>query len=575
MPRNLVVLVLAFSLSLQLVPQAATSTTSVATAPAGLHAFLLRADEPTATSYPRTPSFAWNPVRTPSGHYQFELATSSAFDDASIVFKDTKVQIPAETVARQLPWMTGSPYALWAHVRWISAGGILATPWSAPLGFNLRWADADVPHQLPAPEGLVRWAPIEGATSYEVLYPDLVPVISFQTTTNVADEREFFTFHSNLGIGTIHWRVRAIRDVSGVTQATNGLPAVSYGPWSPVFSTVNPAHAIGKLTPSAVVSDVWGKAGGTNPAHQLTPGFAWIPTKDVVTQGVDPGSPLYRVYIFTDNHCVNRIFTGSVVGSPAFAPRLIGGPMALPADVTTLTEAQDAPPYLTGAGSEGSAFDPTGARIVSGETPGSQVGTLKAKTGATVVNLWSGRYYWTVVPVAAEPPFVSKAAAAAAATTPVTVSAATTGGALTYRDLAVPQDSCEAGSAMTFRTVSRPVVTSAGRPFVSGVSPSGRSVAGASSKPSVYSTPIVAWEPALGATRYQVEISRTLYPWHPAHRIRTPSTSVTLPLSRTDAGTWYYRVRGIDEALPTGAQRMTWSRPVRIAITGDRFTVVG
>ena len=41
----------------------------------------------------------------------------------------------------------------------------------------------------------------------------------------------------------------------------------------------------------------------------------------MIAQGIDPGSSLYRVYIFTDSNCVNRIFTGSVVGSPAFAPR--------------------------------------------------------------------------------------------------------------------------------------------------------------------------------------------------------------------------------------------------------------
>jgi hypothetical protein len=38
----------------------------------------------------------------------------------------------AETVPRQLPWVTGEPYALWAHVRWISNNGLKATPWSTP-----------------------------------------------------------------------------------------------------------------------------------------------------------------------------------------------------------------------------------------------------------------------------------------------------------------------------------------------------------------------------------------------------------------------------------------------------------
>ena len=140
------------------------------------------------------------------------------------MFKDMSVAQPAETVPRQLPWMTGEPYALWAHVRWISRDGKKATPWSAAFGFNLEWAAGEVPAQMPAPEGLVRWAPVDGATAYEVLYPDLVPAVSFQTTTNVADEREYFTFHNSLGYATVHWRVRAIRDVGQFKSSTNGLP---------------------------------------------------------------------------------------------------------------------------------------------------------------------------------------------------------------------------------------------------------------------------------------------------------------------------------------------------------------
>ena len=132
--------------------------------------------------------------------------------------------IPAETVGRQMPWMTGSPYALWAHVRWMSKDGLTATPWSVPFGFNMRWRDTDVTKPLPAPTGLIRWEPIQGATAYQVLYPDLVPAIAFQTTTNVADEREFFTFHNKLGYDTIHWRVRAIRSV-GQNLALDERPA--------------------------------------------------------------------------------------------------------------------------------------------------------------------------------------------------------------------------------------------------------------------------------------------------------------------------------------------------------------
>jgi hypothetical protein len=90
----------------------------------------------------------------------------------------------------------------------------------------------------------------------------------------------------------------------------------------------------------------------------------------------------------------------------------------------------------------------------------------------------------------------------------------------------------------------------------------------------VYAQPIVAWEPTVGASRYEVEISRVLYPWHAKWRLATPATSMVLPLSTRDAGSWYYRVRSINESLPKGAHAMRWSMPVRVRITGNRFAIV-
>jgi hypothetical protein len=581
--------------------------------PSDLRAFLLRADEPIEHSYSRTPSFAWKPSTEAGGHYQFEIATSKSFEDGSLVFKDMNVQLPAETVPRQLPWMTGSPYALWAHVRWVSPSGKSATHWSLAFGFNMQWSANQVPTQLPAPEGLVRWAPIDGATAYEVLYPDLVPAISFQTTTNVADEREFFTFHNPLGYGTIHWRVRAIRDVGQFKSSTNGLPAVSYGPWSPVFSSTNAPQTNGALEPTDTVSDTWDKAGKAGTAHQLTPGFAWSPSAPVITEGIDPGSSLYRVYIFSDKNCVNRIFTGSVVGSPAYAPRTVGGPMPLPGDQASLMNAEVAPPYLTGAGSEGVALDATGAKVTSNETAGSQVGSsgsgaagssassstsaASSVGGAAGVDLWdsgwpSGRFYWTVVPVSAELAVVpSKSSANSGTTGSGTTGSGTTGsgttgsgttgssgasgsGSLVYHDMAVPQDSCQAGHGMSFGKVSQPVVTSSGKPFLSGMAPTGREVTATGPRAQVFASPIAAWQPVVGATKYQVELSRTLYPWRPSKHVGTPATSVVLPVTKFDTGVWFYRVRGVDSSLPAGARAMAWSTPVRLQVTGNRIAVV-
>jgi hypothetical protein len=538
---------------------------AVSSAPTGLRAFLLRPDETPQKYYPRTPSFSWAPVDVRGGTYEFELATNRNFNESSVLFSYTKLAIPAVSIAHQLPWMTGVPFALWAHVRWVSANGKQITPWSAAFGFNMRWSDSDYPQQLTAPEGLVRWKPIEGATRYEVLYPDISPPLSFQTTTNVADEREFFSFHQALaGWSSIRWRVRAIRYIDDKDLLKNGLPRVSYGPWSPTFTSVNPPLSLGSLGPTDTVSDVWVKKGQVAQPHELSPAFSWTPTLPVLGQAGSVGSSLYRVYIFTDDHCVNQVFTGSVVGSPAFAPRVVGGPLKLPQSQSVLKQ------WLAGlivSGDEGHSFDATGKTVVPTELPGKGVPfNGNAVADATGVDLWdsgwpNGRYYWTVVPVTVDffPPFdpTSK------------------DNPLEYHDTAVPQDSCEAGIGMSFGKVSQPVVTAASNmPWVSGLAPNGRVVASASKVPSVHDSPLVAWQPAVGATTYEVQLSRKSYPWKTTWSTTTAATSVVLPLGKSSVGSWLYRIRGINPALPAGAQAMSWSNPVRLKITGDSFVIV-
>ncbi len=640
--------------------------------PTALRAFLLRADEPISHVFPRTPAFTWRAAGQPGGHYQFEISTSQSFQDGTLVFKDVNVAQPAETVPRQLPWLTGEPYALWAHVRWISGNGLSATQWSKPFGFNLQWDATGVPAQLASPEGLVRWTPINGATAYEVLYPDLKPAESFQTTTNVADEREFFTLHSSQGYGTIHWRVRAIRDIGQFQSSSNGLPAVSYGPWSRVFSTVNAPQKNGTLRPTDTVSDAWDKLGKPGSAHLFTPGFAWSPSAPVISDGIDPGSSLYRVYVFSDKNCVNRIFTGSIVGSPAWAPRSVQNPNpgvpALPAGVDAtgaIVSPNETAGAVVSANKAGKASSSKTTSAQTSATPAATAATQVTPTPGTAagIDLWdsgwpTGRFYWTVVPVTIESgtsgsstgssagatsgaaastgspatapstgtttttpstgssttttpatgtTTTTAASAGTTTTTPSTGSATTTtpsagstttttpstGSSATapsttgtagspspsasggiYQDTAVPQDACQAGDVMSFGKVSQPIVTSAGKPFLSGVGPTGREVTAAGPKASVFATPIAAWQPVVGATKYQIEMSRSLYPWRPLKTVGTPATSVVLPVTRFDTGVWYYHVRGIDENLPAGARAMAWSTPIEVRVTGSRIAVI-
>ena len=127
---------------------------------------------------------------------------------------------------------------------------------------------------------------------------------------------------------------------------------------------------------------------------------------------------------------------------------------------------------------------------------------------------------------------------------------------------------------MSFGKVSQPVVTSAGKPFLSGVAPTGRQVTTAGGNAEVFASPIAAWQPVVGASKYQIELSQSLYPWRPTKRVGTPATSVVLPLTQYNAGVWYYRVRGFDAALPAGARAMSWSTPIRVQVTGNRIAVL-
>jgi hypothetical protein len=80
----------------------------------------------------------------------------------------------------------------------------------------------------------------------------------------------------------------------------------------------------------------------------------------------------------------------------------------------------------------------------------------------------------------------------------------------------------------------------------------------------------VAWTPALGAQNYQLQWSKTAYPFVSQGDIMTTSTSAVLPLA---PGTWYYRVRGFDYNLPSGVQQMSWSDPQQLVISKPKFKV--
>ena len=66
--------------------------------------------------------------------------------------------------------------------------------------------------------------------------------------------------------------------------------------------------------------------------------------------------------------------------------------------------------------------------------------------------------------------------------------------------------------------------------------------------------------------------SKSWYPFRPAGARLTFATSLAwLPLR---PNTWWYRVRGFDYNLPTGAQAMAWSAPIRLMVSAPKLQAV-
>jgi hypothetical protein len=152
------------------------------------------------------------------------------------------------------------------------------------------------------------------------------------------------------------------------------------------------------------------------------------------------------------------------------------------------------------------------------------------------------------------------------------------GSTLQYVDAELPQDVCAAGRVQRVGIASQPSLTSAQTPFATGLSSTGRLTSAVQSS-KFYGSPLVAWTPAHNADLYEIQYSKTKYPFKaeidPRSTVKgylTFDTSDVLPLA---SGTWYYRVRGIDFSLPTGVQQMSWSDPQKIVVSPPSFKLAG
>src|SRR3954454_3589915 len=549
--------------------------------PNALQNFKLKLNDSRATAgiriptFSRTPSFAWAPVPRAT-RCEFELSTSKDFGaDNSVIWSSSSLRTPAVAIPIALPWMTGDHTSLFWHVRAFGADGAFSS-WSQPRSFNMRWSDdsrkdcagddVGVPRKLASAPGYVRWTAVPGATAYDVWFLNLGrdgdvgigKVVS--TITTVADEREYYTVR--MPSQQVEWRVRARRDVYGETQ--NGLPRASYGPWSDKYrSTAGEVRQTPHMaTPIRTVSAQYVSDNGNVQAHALMPAFVF---------SRDDGYDLHRVYIATDKDCVNIVHVGSIVGGTVYAPR-VSQPLALNPEKWDPTHSS----LLNG--SEGTTYRADGEEVTSNEAQPKDdsakgaAGSADTTQSPPHVDLWdtnweSGRYYWTVVPV------TKHLKADASDSTPVSPEPKTGESSYEYQDLIVPQDACQAGHVQMFKKRStQPELSRNSKPYVTGLSPAGRMLSALNSGTRFYGAPLIAWGPSSGATKYDLEWSRTSYPWHAAGHLQTAATSALL--TKLAPGTWYYRVRGIDPWLPTNAT-LRWSGPMRVQIAPPTFSVSG
>ena len=171
--------------------------------------------------------------------YQFQLSTSSTFRDNGILYSNASLTTPVAAPTLTLPWITGSPHALYARVR-ARHSTRRRPPWSAPFGFDVVAAAAAVAAaELPGP------APLDADRGRRRL-PGLArrhrQDRSSSARTSSTSASSTPSISRQQWIGTVRWRIRALRGDVSSTSRINGIPVAQYGAWSPVYSSTNPAH---------------------------------------------------------------------------------------------------------------------------------------------------------------------------------------------------------------------------------------------------------------------------------------------------------------------------------------------
>ena len=459
--------------------------------------------------------------------------------------------------------MNGDPYALWVHVRAVDQRKHHPVEHAVRLQHRLAERRRT---QEPAPTGLIRWTPVEGATSYQVWFvnarPSCVPL-------HDADQRRrrarVLDVHPK-DAGTIRWRVRAVRYVAldslpygiavrRVRALVAGLhdddpqPPTSRWPRLRRRDIVSDIHSSRPHAADARLRvDRLRRTRSATPATCSSGASTSSPTRSASTRSWSARSSARRrgrrvrrrrLRLPARSRIVDRRHGRERSSRPGRRRRRFaadgGGPS--PSETSTVAAARRPQPTPAAPGGPGSRHRPRHLRPPP--TPGTANGDRAAGQ-----RLAQGRYWWTVVPVAVVDILLRRRFAEQP------------GDAVEYHDAELPQDVCATGRVWSFGLAERPVTTVGAGPYVSGSPRAGASSGAAAAEPTFQRAAadrLEAGDRRADATRSSCR-GTSIRGWR--RRIMTSVvTSAVLPLDGQGHGHLVLpRARGQPEPARTGAE---------------------
>ena len=403
-------------------------------APRGLHAFVLsrRRGDPRSSLPAHARRSRGTPVRAARRHLRASSSRPArSFDDVVDRSSTYATLTDARSLAIAASAAVDDRQARTRSGRTCAgsrANGQDVTPWSKPFGFNMR-LDSDDARSRSRRRGA---DPLDADRRRDALRGartlTFVRRVSFQTT----DERRrrarvLHVPHRRSAADDPLARPRRFATSTTRISLTNGLPRVSLRPVEPRRSRRSTRRGrVGVAQADRHASRTRGTRRGQAErarAHaglRVEAGSAGMRGRARVG-----GSSLYRVYIFTDNHCVNQCLRpGSIVGSPGVRRRARSAARSRCRSDGRALAADRGRARRTSSrrAREGNAFDAAGAQVVpqrdaAGASSVSRDGSARTRAASAAARPASGRgavgrvgrlpdigwptgrYYWTVVPV--------------------------------------------------------------------------------------------------------------------------------------------------------------------------------